>query len=302
MSNGNGSNQIVQKLWNFCNVLRDDGLSYQDYLEQLVTLLFLKMADERAELTAAENPIPAGYRWSDLAARRNLGEACFEKVEDATGSVDVSGSQLPVPKVSALTLEAEQRVVGGSAALDGVVADACLLLSSVDHQHGGVYIEDDPRRRLWAHRQTVKKAIVERAELRDCCGGNAQQEPPQRCSVWITRQPSEVLEHAILSQQLSRFDAFKPEDHRIHKSQKHLSCSISIVALHQLDLSRHRTLEADARKKPMQEIHSAVGREVRRSKPNRQLSGTTWHLNESYLKGNFHSKQPEARLCLSGGG
>jgi type I restriction enzyme M protein len=68
MSNANGSNQVVQKLWNFCNVLRDDGLSYQDYLEQLVTLLFLKMADERAELTGAENPIPAGYRWSDLAA------------------------------------------------------------------------------------------------------------------------------------------------------------------------------------------------------------------------------------------
>src|SRR5258708_38546446 len=73
MSNGNGSNQVVQKLWNFCNVLRDDGLSYQDYLEQLVTLLFLKMADERTELTGAENPIPAGYRWSDLAAPRGAG-------------------------------------------------------------------------------------------------------------------------------------------------------------------------------------------------------------------------------------
>src|SRR5712691_9566662 len=68
MSNGNGSSQIVSKLWNFCNVLRDDGLSYQDYLEQLVTLLFLKMADERAELTGAENPISGCYRWSDLAA------------------------------------------------------------------------------------------------------------------------------------------------------------------------------------------------------------------------------------------
>src|SRR5690348_1212898 len=39
---------IVQKLWNYCNVLRDDGLSYQDYLEQLTFLLFLKMADEQA--------------------------------------------------------------------------------------------------------------------------------------------------------------------------------------------------------------------------------------------------------------
>ena len=38
---------IVQKLWSYCNVLRDDGLSYQDYIEQLTFLLFLKMADEQ---------------------------------------------------------------------------------------------------------------------------------------------------------------------------------------------------------------------------------------------------------------
>ena len=37
---------IVRKLWNYCHVLRDDGLSYQDYIEQLTFLLFLKMADE----------------------------------------------------------------------------------------------------------------------------------------------------------------------------------------------------------------------------------------------------------------
>ncbi len=63
----NGSTQIVQKLWSYCNVLRDDGLSYQDYLEQLTTLLFLKMADERVALEGRENPIPEGYRWVDLA-------------------------------------------------------------------------------------------------------------------------------------------------------------------------------------------------------------------------------------------
>ena len=47
------SARIVQKLWSYCNVLRDDGLSYQDYLEQLTFLLFLKMADERAALFVA---------------------------------------------------------------------------------------------------------------------------------------------------------------------------------------------------------------------------------------------------------
>ena len=62
------ANRIVQKLWSYCNVLRDDGLSYQDYLGQLTFLLFLKMADERERLTGEGQPIPAGYRWENLAS------------------------------------------------------------------------------------------------------------------------------------------------------------------------------------------------------------------------------------------
>lgn len=61
------ASRIVQKLWSYCNVLRDDGLSYQDYLEQLTFLLFLKMADERAALRGEEQPIPPAYRWKVLA-------------------------------------------------------------------------------------------------------------------------------------------------------------------------------------------------------------------------------------------
>jgi type I restriction enzyme M protein len=63
----NKSERIVQKLWSYCQVLRDDGLSYQDYLEQLTFLLFLKMAEERSILTGQEQAIPKGYRWADLA-------------------------------------------------------------------------------------------------------------------------------------------------------------------------------------------------------------------------------------------
>ena len=65
----NNSAQLVQKLWNYCNVLRDDGLSYGDYLQQLTNLLFLKMAHERT-LPPFNRPsaVPAGYDWPSLLA------------------------------------------------------------------------------------------------------------------------------------------------------------------------------------------------------------------------------------------
>ncbi|AUX48534.1 DNA methyltransferase [Sorangium cellulosum] len=66
----NSSAQIVQKLWSYCNVLRDDGLSYGDYVEQLTFLLFLKMAHERTQPPWNHKPfIPAGHDWPALLAR-----------------------------------------------------------------------------------------------------------------------------------------------------------------------------------------------------------------------------------------
>lgn len=58
---------LVSKLWNYCNVLRDDGLSYGDYVEQLTFLLFLKMADEQSRAPFKKpSPIPKGFGWDVL--------------------------------------------------------------------------------------------------------------------------------------------------------------------------------------------------------------------------------------------
>jgi len=61
---------IVQKVWNFCNTLRDDGVSYGDYLEQLTYLLFLKMADEYSRPPYNRNmDIPDDYNWESLIGK-----------------------------------------------------------------------------------------------------------------------------------------------------------------------------------------------------------------------------------------
>jgi type I restriction enzyme M protein len=62
--------QLVQKLWNYCSILRDDGLSYGDYVEQLTFLLFLKMADEQSRPPFHKvSAVPTGYDWPSLLAR-----------------------------------------------------------------------------------------------------------------------------------------------------------------------------------------------------------------------------------------
>lgn len=73
---------IVAKLWNFCNVLRDDGVSYGDYVEQLTYLLFLKMADEQSKPPFnKESTIPKKYDWSTLVKKSGTDlESQYRKV------------------------------------------------------------------------------------------------------------------------------------------------------------------------------------------------------------------------------
>lgn len=59
---------IVAKLWGLCNVLRDDGVTYNEYVTELTYLLFLKMLQE----TGREERLPKQYRWADLAKREGL--------------------------------------------------------------------------------------------------------------------------------------------------------------------------------------------------------------------------------------
>jgi type I restriction enzyme M protein len=76
---------IVSQLWSYCNVLRDDGLSYPDYVEQLTYLLFLKMADE----VGSGRVVPEELGWQSLASRRGSGMAAqYDELLHQLGSFD----------------------------------------------------------------------------------------------------------------------------------------------------------------------------------------------------------------------
>jgi type I restriction enzyme M protein len=62
-----GAEQIAAKLWNLCNVLRDDGVTYHQYLNELTYILFIKLS----EVKGFEEQIPENYRWGKLKSIRD---------------------------------------------------------------------------------------------------------------------------------------------------------------------------------------------------------------------------------------
>jgi type I restriction enzyme M protein len=65
------ASSIVQKLWNYCHVLRHDGVGYGEYTQQLTNIIFLKMADEQTKPPFSRKPlIPKGYDWESLLSKK----------------------------------------------------------------------------------------------------------------------------------------------------------------------------------------------------------------------------------------
>jgi type I restriction enzyme M protein len=69
------TSDIVAKLWNLCNILKDDGVTYHQYVIELTYMLFLKMAKE----TGVERQLPEGFRWGDLEATDTADRLAFYK-------------------------------------------------------------------------------------------------------------------------------------------------------------------------------------------------------------------------------
>lgn len=67
------TSDIVAKLWNLCHVLRDDGITYNEYVTELTYLLFLKMLAE----TGHEERLPKNYRWAELARRTGMDQLTY---------------------------------------------------------------------------------------------------------------------------------------------------------------------------------------------------------------------------------
>ena len=107
-------NDIVQKLWNLCDVLKDDGINYSDYVTELVLLLFIKMVHENTESgILKKHHIPEGCRWTDLNSKSglNLMDAYKRILLALSSGKDANGEQIHDDQlISAIYADAQTRL------------------------------------------------------------------------------------------------------------------------------------------------------------------------------------------------
>ena len=132
-TDGNNSQQIVNKAWNYAHVLRDDGLSYMAYTEQITFLLFLKMADEQTRPPYNRPAIvPDGLDWQSLLARDGIQHAELHLNPADMGPVSVriamDGNQAQVD-FGADVAATRQAIEAGLPELAGALRDAGFTLT-----------------------------------------------------------------------------------------------------------------------------------------------------------------------------
>jgi len=108
------NNDIVQKLWNLCDVLRDDGINYSDYVTELVLLLFIKMVHENTEAELLDqHTLPQGCRWDDLNSLSglNLLNHYKQMLLKLSSGKDAEGNSVHAdPLISAIYADAQTRL------------------------------------------------------------------------------------------------------------------------------------------------------------------------------------------------
>lgn len=171
---------IISKVWGLCNPLRDDGVSYGDYLEQLTYLIFLKMSDEYSRPPyKKETGIPTGYGWADMntlkgAELENQYKATLEKLGEQGGLLGLIFKQATNKISNAAILYRvvqmidKERWVSMSSDVKGEIYEGLLQKNAEDIKSGaGQYFTPRPliRAMVKCLRPEPMKTIAD-----PCCG------------------------------------------------------------------------------------------------------------------------------------
>ena len=209
----------------------------------------------------------------------------------AERSVPVAGAQFAVPEIFALGVEAQQRMVGSPPGFDGVVSDRAALLVSVQDQDGRIQVEGPSggRRRFADH--AGQQLIVQSAQPWGETRRLSDQEATQGGRIGIRGQSRQILEHAVVLEQMRGFDPLDAQHHGIEQGEQLFGDAVASGAADQTQFAQDASLEIQATQKAVQQVHACKPCEVWGAKRNAQIFGSRTHRPATYLLGRLLSKR-----------
>jgi len=185
-------------------------------------------------------------------------------------------------------------MVGAAAPLLGVVADPGPLGVAVEHEHDRVQIEGQAAARLRAREERLPELVVQADELPDVPGAQPAEEPPQGGLIGEAGQPRNLLEGAIVLQDLGRVDAVEPDDDGVDERQQQLGRLVVAGARGRAETALQQPLEAELLAERVDQGHPGEVRQPGLLERDRQISEAFRHWTKSYFLSRFLSRAKNA--------
>jgi len=229
------------------------------------------------ELAAEESRIGPNTNARAADMRRHLGQATLKKENHSGVGRSIARSQRAVPKLLAISLEAQQRMIRAAALLFGIVANPGSLLMAIEGQDHGVQIEDQTGGNFGEPEELAPQLVVQTDQLADGFDRQALQKPAQRGLIRKTTEPKKIDEGSVVLQQLGLVDAAQPGDRRVEQSQDQVGRTVIGVALRQLDLALEQSPQAKSLAKTVHKHQAAKVRQMLLVERKAQCSQGFWH-------------------------
>src|SRR6266705_247990 len=242
--------------------------------DNIAQALIFQAADELAAEESRVGPNPDAPA-TDM--RGHLGQATLKKENHSSVGRSIARSQRAVPKLLAIGLEAQQRVIRAAAFLFGIVANPGFLLMAIEGQDHGVQIEDQTGGSFGEPEELAPQLVVQTDQLADGFDRQTLQKPAQRGLIWKTTEPEKIEEGSVVLQQLGLVDAAQPGDRRVEQSQDQVGRTVVGVALRQLDLALEPPPQVKLLTKTVHKHQAAKVRQMLLVERKAQCSQGFWH-------------------------
>ena len=221
----------------------------------------------------------------------HLGQADLDERYCSGRSPGIARAQRTMPEFLEPGLESQKRMVRTPSVFLWVVAYACSLHQPpVDHQDGGIQIEDQAGSFVGSVEKPLAQQVVDSYDLSDLLGSEPFEKPSDRRLIWKAAESHNLLEGPIVLQDLCLVDPLHPRDDGIEDSQKHVGWVIVAVARSgTADMPLKQTFEIQFLTKTVNQDHSGEVREVFFLEGNRDFSETFWHGTQMPPRGVFLS-------------